>query len=103
MRPRGPLPPRIYWTRRLLIIGIAVVVSALLWWLMAGGRSGQASADQQPGHPTGQQTPKVPPTTPAPDDPGRHDLAGGVRLDPARLPPDRSSAGAPVAATRPAG
>ncbi len=61
MRPRGPLPPRVYWTRRLLLVAVVVVVGAVLWWVMPGvGGSGNASADPgNGGTPSGDR----PPTT----------------------------------------
>lgn len=84
MRPRGPLSPRVYWTRRVLVIALLVVVALLVWWAMPGGGSG-ASANPEPGgtspavnHPastpstgsgagtgqgSGQHTPKTPPRT----------------------------------------
>lgn len=46
MRPAGPLPPRVYWVRRLLIVVLAAVIAAGVWWLMSGGDDGsQPSAD----------------------------------------------------------
>lgn len=32
MRPSGPLPPRVYWTRRLLALVVLLVVISILWW-----------------------------------------------------------------------
>lgn len=43
-RPVGPLPPQVYWTRRLMVLGALVVVVALLWAMLAGG-GGTAAAD----------------------------------------------------------
>jgi hypothetical protein len=36
IRPSGPLPARVYWVRRLLLVGIVVLVAALAWWLVSG-------------------------------------------------------------------
>ena len=32
MRPSGPLPPRIYWVRRLFALAVLIVAIAILWW-----------------------------------------------------------------------
>jgi hypothetical protein len=32
MRPSGPLPPRIYWVRRLFALVMLVVIISILWW-----------------------------------------------------------------------
>jgi len=46
MRPRGPLPRRIYWTRRVLLVVVAVAVPGFLWWLVPGnGGAASTSAD----------------------------------------------------------
>lgn len=60
MRPRGPLPPRVYWTRRVLLGGVLLVAVALVWWLMPGG-SGSGAASADPGGTT--RTPQHPVTT----------------------------------------
>src|SRR6185436_9338068 len=60
MRPRGPLPPRVYWTRRLLLVAVIMVVGALLWWVMPGvGGSGNAAANPG-GGPGAAQQPSTP-------------------------------------------
>jgi hypothetical protein len=46
MRPTGPLPPRVYWTRRVVLLLAAVLVTGLVWWLVTGsGRADETSAD----------------------------------------------------------
>lgn len=45
IRPVGPLPPRVYWVRRLLLIGVVVVVVALVAALV----SKVAGAGDEPG------------------------------------------------------
>lgn len=48
MEPNGPLPPQIYWRRRALAIGAAVVALALIVWLISavvGGSSDSPEAD----------------------------------------------------------
>lgn len=45
LRPRGPLPARVYWTRRLLLLAVAVTVLVLVGaWLAPGGRGSQSDA-----------------------------------------------------------
>lgn len=41
IRPSGPLPPRVYWTRRLLLVAVAILVISLIWWVL-GRISGSA-------------------------------------------------------------
>jgi hypothetical protein len=36
IRPSGPLPPRVYWVRRLLLFALVVVVVSAVWWLLSG-------------------------------------------------------------------
>ena len=70
LHPRGPLPPGVYWRRRLLTLGAVVVVLALV--LRACGADGCNGA-LTPGptgttgpSPTGTARPTAPATTPAP-------------------------------------
>src|SRR5690554_2722137 len=37
LRPVGPEPPRVYWTRRLLILAALIVAATLVWTLVQGG------------------------------------------------------------------
>ncbi len=50
MRPSGPLPPQVYWLRRLMLLGVVVVVTAVLWWLISGsvGADGSPASDAAP-------------------------------------------------------
>lgn len=52
MRPSGPLPPRVYWTRRLVLLAMILLVTVLLWWLVsAAGDANETTAsdvDQSP-------------------------------------------------------
>lgn len=34
MRPSGPLPPRVYWVRRLLGLALVVILVLAIWWLV---------------------------------------------------------------------
>ena len=47
VRPSGPLPPRVYWFRRLMLL---VVILAVLFWLgrLIGGDDGSAAASPSP-------------------------------------------------------
>lgn len=47
LQPNGPLPPEIYWRRRALAIGAAVVVLGLIVWFISSlsGRNSDAEAD----------------------------------------------------------
>jgi len=62
MRPRGPLPPRVYWTRRMLLVLIVVVLMSVVWWLVAGTGQANENADSPT---TGQHTTTAPTQTPS--------------------------------------
>lgn len=83
IRPRGPLPPRVYWVRRLLVVGTAVALVVALGSLLTRGSDGSgkpagndradlaahtsssaesSSAASRPSHrPTRHKSPKKPP------------------------------------------
>jgi cytoskeletal protein RodZ len=68
MEPVGPLPPGVYWRRRLVVLVVAILVVAFLWWLVAGRASGGGGATPTPA-PTNSATSTPSPTstpTPAP-------------------------------------
>ncbi len=44
-RPRGPLPARVYWTRRLLVVGLAFLLVFGLARLLGGGSDGESAPD----------------------------------------------------------
>ena len=45
MRPTGPLPPRVYWTRRVVLVVAVALVAALVWFLVSGsGRADDSAA-----------------------------------------------------------
>jgi cytoskeletal protein RodZ len=54
LHPVGPLPPRAYWLRRVLIVLLVVLVVALVWWLFAGLSGGTPAAG-----PTGSGSPST--------------------------------------------
>jgi hypothetical protein len=41
-RPRGPLPPRVYWTRRLVLVALVLLLGWLLIRWIGGGDTGAA-------------------------------------------------------------
>ncbi|GAA3793666.1 hypothetical protein [Cellulomonas soli] len=43
VRPKGPLPARVYWVRRAVVLGIPLLVLGLVVWLVAG----RGGADDQ--------------------------------------------------------
>jgi hypothetical protein len=48
-RPRGPLPARVYWVRRLLVLGLALALTAGIGWFLttsSDGSSAPATARQ---------------------------------------------------------
>jgi hypothetical protein len=62
MWPVGPEPPGVYWRRRLIVLGVLVLVIIFLWWLFVGRSSGSPDAG-----PTPEPTPTDSPTaTPSP-------------------------------------
>jgi hypothetical protein len=72
VRPSGPLPPRVYWVRRLLLL---VVVAALVWGVVRVVGAG----DPASGEPAAAATPTP---TPTPDD---DDAAQEAKLTPREL------------------
>ena len=92
LRPRGPLPPRVYWTRRLLLLIVLVVLASLVWWFVGGsGQADEPSAGSgtttgSDAGPATTQTQTTPPTDAAgaPHKPrsGRHGQAQGGGTDP---------------------
>ena len=41
VRPRGPLPPRVYWTRRLLVLGVPLLLVVVLARVLGGSSGGE--------------------------------------------------------------
>jgi hypothetical protein len=72
LQPRGPLPARVYWVRRLLLLLVVVTITSVLWVLVAPGGDGRETAGGPPpaGGETSDQptaTTPAPTTTPGPD------------------------------------
>lgn len=73
LKPSGPLPPRVYWLRRLglLVVGVLLVVVALAW--LSNGRNDSSAATGPRTRPTTTH-PATASSTPghtSPTDPGR--------------------------------
>ncbi len=50
MRPTGPLPPKVYWTRRLVLVLAVIVLAGIVWWFVGGsGQANQGTANGAPG------------------------------------------------------
>jgi hypothetical protein len=70
MHPTGPQPPKVYWVRRALVLGVIVLLLVAVAWLL-GGRGGAAtgalsgpSASPSPSHPAAtSHAPTPTPTT----------------------------------------
>lgn len=45
LQPRGPLPARVYWVRRLIVVGIAVLLVVLVAQLLGGSSDGASESD----------------------------------------------------------
>jgi hypothetical protein len=58
-RPRGPLPARVYWTRRLLVLGLAFLLVFVIGRVLGGGSDGSSSGG------TARQVAGAPSSTPA--------------------------------------
>lgn len=66
VRPAGPLPARVYWVRRVVVLGIPLLLVALVVWLVAGRGSTTPPADASPKD-TPSSEPKTSAETPAAD------------------------------------
>ncbi|MBB2924761.1 hypothetical protein [Cellulomonas cellasea] len=77
LRPAGPLPARVYWFRRLVVVGIPLVLVAVVVWVLVG--RGGASPDDGAG--------AGPDAAPATDvtEPTEDEDAGPKACDPADL------------------
>ena len=79
VRPRGPLPARVYWTRRLALLGVAVLLVAGLARLLGGssdgsdpaGQAAQVGATTPSSAVTTEAAPTAAPTATKPRQPGR--------------------------------
>jgi len=71
VRPRGPLPPRVYWTRRLLVLGVPLLLVVVLARVLGGSADGRdPGAATQAGArttPSAEETTGVVVGPPAPD------------------------------------
>ncbi|CUR54455.1 conserved exported hypothetical protein [metagenome] len=60
-RPRGPLPARVYWVRRLLVLGLAFVLVFTLARVLGGSSDGKSSTDGAAAQAAAQTTSSAPP------------------------------------------
>ncbi len=86
MRPSGPLPSRVYWTRRGVVLGVLVLVGSLAWWLFTQGSTGGAQGSPTGAAPKTEST-SAAPTTPVPSakastDPSKHGTPGPEAEEP---------------------
>jgi hypothetical protein len=72
MRPTGPLPPRVYWTRRLLLLLVLVLLTALVWWLVGGAGSASETGGRASGRHNASSAPATPASTSPPTKPRTH-------------------------------
>jgi hypothetical protein len=64
VRPRGPLPPRVYWTRRLLVLGLPLLLVVVLARVLNGsGDGGDTDKATQAGARTTATVPDAGPLT----------------------------------------
>lgn len=47
LQPRGPLPARVYWVRRLIVVGVAVLLVVLVAQLLGGSSDGASESEGQ--------------------------------------------------------
>ncbi len=59
-QPSGPLPARVYWTRRLLVLVGLVIVIALTWWAVDRATATNASSSPPAGTAAQHRTPPHP-------------------------------------------
>lgn len=79
--PRGPLPPRVYWRRRLVTLAVLVGIVVLVG-RMFGGDDTEAAADREPSAPAPSASPAPDPKPTASDEPSAEPTAEPTR-DPA--------------------
>ncbi|WP_066585915.1 hypothetical protein [Cellulomonas timonensis] len=56
LRPAGPLPSRVYWTRRFVVLGLPLLVVIVVVWALLG-RGGTPDADNVNADGSGEQEP----------------------------------------------
>jgi hypothetical protein len=77
LEPTGPLPPEIYWRRRALAIGAAVVVLGLIVWFIASLGGGSEDQQSQPAGVVSAVNPTpTPSSSPSQEDDSEADSSG---------------------------
>lgn len=66
VRPRGPLPARVYWTRRILVLGVPLLLVAVLARVLGGSADGRDAPQASRAAATTQDEPVVTPGATAP-------------------------------------
>jgi len=84
MRPSGPLPARVYWVRRLLLLVVLFLVATLVWWVVERGDAGAQPAASGDADPSGPSAPAVQTSTAAttPAAPDRRDPGEATQTRP---------------------
>ncbi|MGW6130271.1 hypothetical protein ACWFNE_09620 [Cellulomonas sp. NPDC055163] len=67
LRPAGPLPARVYWFRRIVVVGIPLVLVAVVVWAFAA-RGGSSTDDGAGADPAQDAAPATSTTEPPEDD-----------------------------------
>lgn len=65
-RPRGPLPARVYWIRRLLVLGFALLLVFTFAKVLGGGSDGSSDETGQAAQMAAEPTSQAPTTSAAP-------------------------------------
>jgi hypothetical protein len=78
LRPTGPQPPRVYWVRRLAVLGALVLVVVLFWSLLSPG--GEGGEEDSAGDPAGTGDVGEEPPADPPADAGRTCTAADLQL-----------------------
>jgi hypothetical protein len=105
---RGPLPARVYWVRRLIVLGVALLLVFGIARLLGGGsdassgsdRATQVAADASPDASTPQSGTRAPLPSGSPNRPGKgKGKAGRASEQPALAEPEGTCADEDVAVT----
>lgn len=71
LRPAGPLPARVYWFRRLVVVGIPLLLVVLVVWLLAGRGGADPAAQDDAGQQQQDGAPATDTTEPAEEETAR--------------------------------
>ncbi len=97
-RPRGPLPERVYWIRRAIVLAVPLVLVAVVTFWLVGGSDGKDDRSAAPAvAKQAAATPTSAPTTATPTD----EATSGKRKNKKKTPPPTPTAPAPPQPTGP--